>query len=124
MSFDGNSYSASALGDLSAIATGMQLAQVYPMLEEISEQVAALSAELGKQRTHQPPSKSEFNGVGWLDAAGAQKYLSMSKNTFEKYAYNAEPKIPKYRVGGKNLFKATDLDLWVMTHEDKVLGLA
>ena len=123
MSFDGNPYSASALGDLTAIAAGVQLMQVYPMLQDISKQVAVLSLELAKQKTHQlPPSQSEFDEVVWLDAAGARKYLSMSKNTFEKHLYSG--RIKKYLVGGKNFFKKTDLDLFVMTWEDKELGLA
>jgi hypothetical protein len=123
MSFDGNTYCASALSDLTAIAAGVQLMQVYPMLQDISKQVSVLTIELAKQKTHQlPTSKSEFDEVGWLDAVGARKYLSMSKNTFEKHVYSG--RLKKYLVGGKNFFKKTDLDLFVMTWQDKELGFA
>ena len=123
MSFDGNSYSASALSDLTAIAAGVQLMQVYPTLQDICKQVAVISEELAKQKIHQlPPSKSEFDEVAWLDAVGARRYLSMSKNTFEKHLYSG--RIKKYLVGGKNFLKKTDLDLFMMTWEDKELGLA
>jgi hypothetical protein len=123
MSFDGNTHSGSALSDLTAIAAGVQLMQVYPTLQDICKQVAFLREELAKQKIHQlPTSKSEFDEVVWLDAAGARKYLSMSKNTFEKHLYSG--RIKKYLVGGKNFFKKTDLDLFMMTWEDKELGLA
>jgi len=123
MSFDGNTYSASALGDLTAIAAGGELMQGYPMLQDICKQVAVIREELAKQKIHQlPPSKSEFDEVVWLDAVGARRYLSMSKNTFEKHLYSG--RIKKYLVGGKNFFKKTDLDLFMMTWEDKELGLA
>jgi excisionase family DNA binding protein len=123
MSFDGGAYPVSAFSSLNAMAAGVQLTQVYPLLQQVSQQVASLAAEVAKAKMPQfPLSKSEFDRVGWLDAEGARKYLSMSKNTFEKYVYSGS--IKKYLVGGKNLFKKTDLDLWVMTWEDKRLGFA
>lgn len=106
---------------LEGIALGMQLVQVLPMLQEISRQVSGLTAKverLERQRLS-PPPKSDSDEVAYLDAEGARKYLSMSKNTFEKYVYAEKVKIPRYLVGGKNLFKKEDLDRFVQTWEDK-----
>lgn len=58
----------------------------------------------------------------WLDRAKAEKYLSMSRNTFEKYANSEGHSIPKSLVGGKNYYRKKDLDLFVMTWKDKSLG--
>lgn len=123
MSFDGGAYPVPALGSLNAVVAGMQLTQVFPMLEQLTQQVANLTAEIAKARVPRvAPSKSGFDEVGWLDAEGARKYLSMSKNTFEKHVYLG--RIKRYLVGGKNFYKKTDLDLFVMTWEDKNLGFA
>lgn len=106
---------------LDGIAVGMQLVQVYPLLQQLSQQVSDLAAQVAKfqaQRTL-PPPKSDFDEVGYLDAKGATKYLSISKNSFEKHVYLAKVKIPRFLVGGKNLFKKADLDRFVQTWEDK-----
>lgn len=106
---------------LDGIAVGIQLAQVYPMLQLLSRQVSELTAQVAKLKVQQapPPPKSEFDDVGYLDAEGARKYLSMSKNTFEKHVYSAKVKIRRYPVGGKNYFKKSELDLFMLTWEDK-----
>ena len=109
---------------LDAIAMGMRLVQVLPMLQQISQQVSDLTAKmerLERQRLS-PPPKSDFDEAGYIDAEAARKYLSMSKNTFEKYVYSEKVKIPRYLVGGKNFFKKKDLDLFVLTWEDKNLS--
>ena len=106
---------------LDAIAMGMRLVQVLPMLQQISQQVSDLTAKmerLERQRLS-PPPKSDFDEAGYIDAEAARKYLSMSKNTFEKHVYSAKIKIPRYRVDGKNFFKKADLDRFVQTWEDK-----
>jgi hypothetical protein len=106
---------------LDAIAMGVQLVQVFPMLQQISQQVSVLTAKmerLERQRLS-PPPRSDFDEVAYLDAEGARKYLSMSKNSFEKHVYLAKVKIPRYLVGGKNLFKKADLDRFVQAWEDK-----
>ena len=106
---------------LDGMAVGIQLAQFYPMLQQLSRQMSDLSARVAKLQAQQapPPSKSAFDGVGYLDAEGARKYLSMSKNTFEKYVYLEKVKIPRHLVGGKNYFKKEDLDLFMLTWADK-----
>jgi len=109
---------------LDGIAVGMQLAQVYPLLQQLSRQVSDLTAQVAKLQAQKTPPqpKSDFDEVGYLDAEGAQKYLSMGKNTFEKHVYSAKVKIPRYLVGGKNLFKKSELDLFVRTWEHKNLS--
>lgn len=108
---------------LDAIAVGMQLSQVYPLLQQLSRQVSDLTAEVKVLKNYRSAlPKSETDDVGYLDAEGARKYLSMSKNTFEKHVYSAKIKIPRYAVGGKNFFKKKDLDLFVLTWEDKNLS--
>jgi hypothetical protein len=109
---------------LDGIAVGMQLVQVYPLLQQVSRQVSDLTAQVAKFQVQKtpPPLKSDFDDVGFVDAEGARKYLSMSKNTFEKYVYSEKVKIPRYRVGGKNYFKKKDLDLFMLTWEDKNLS--
>jgi len=111
---------------LDAIAVGIQLSQVYPLLQQLSRQVSDLTAEVKvlKACLSSLPQSSAADDVGWLDAEGARRYLSMSKNTFEKYVYSGKIKVKKYLVGGKNLFKKKELDLFVMTWEDKNLGFA
>lgn len=113
---------------LDAIAVGMQLAQVYPLLQQLSRQVSDLAGQVKASKPNQaspaPQPRNDGHEVGWLDAEGARKYLSMSKNTFEKYVYSGEIKVKKYLVGGKNLFRKQELDLFVMTWEDKHLGFA
>ena len=109
---------------LEGIALGMQLAHFLPMIPQISQQISGLTAEVARLQAQRvpPPPKSDFDEVGYLDAEGARKYLSMSKNTFEAHVYSAKVKIPRYRVGGKNFFKKKDLDLFVLTWEDKNLS--
>jgi hypothetical protein len=109
---------------LDGIAVGMQLVQVLPLLQQTVRQLSDLRSDVVKLQARQapPPPKSDFDEVGYLDAESARKYLSMSKNTFEKYVYSEKVKIPRYRVGGKNFFKKKDLDLFVLTWEDKNLS--
>jgi hypothetical protein len=108
---------------LDAIAVGMQLVQVLPLLQQLSRQVSDLTAEVKVLKTFRSAvPRSDADDVGYLDAEGARKYLSMSKNTFEAHVYSAKVKIPRYRVGGKNFFKKKDLDLFVLTWEDKNLS--
>jgi hypothetical protein len=109
---------------LDGIAVGMQLVQVYPLLQQLSRQVSDLTAQVAKFQVPKtsPPPRSDFDDVGFVDAEGARKYLSMSKNTFEKYVYSERVKIPRYRVGGKNYFKKKDLDLFMLTWENKNLS--
>jgi len=109
---------------LDGIAIGMQLVQVLPLLQQTVKQLSDLRSDVANLQARQapPPPKSDSDEVGYLDAESARKYLSMSKNTFEKYVYSEKVKIPRYRVGGKNFFKKKDLDLFVLTWEDKNLS--
>lgn len=68
-----------------------------------------------------PQAKAED---GWLDAGDSAKYLAMSPGTFDKYRYSSEVKINGYKVGGKTLYKRTDLDLFVKLYALKCAGVA
>jgi hypothetical protein len=110
---------------LDSIAVGMQLVQVLPILQQLSQQQTEIFALMKAMRVQiSRLQKSDANGPGWLDAEEARKYLSMSKNTFEKYVYTGKIKVKRYRVGGKNYFCVKDLDLFMTTWEDKTLGFA
>jgi len=69
-----------------------------------------------------PQAASTSTSDGWLDSSQAANYLQLSKTTFEKHVYKGNPKIKGYLVGGKNLYKQSDLDKWVMTWRDKSRG--
>lgn len=110
---------------LDSIAVGMQLVQVLPILQQLSQQQTEISAVMKAMQVQiSRLQKSDANAPGWLDAEKARKYLSMGKNTFEKYVYTGKIKVKRYRVGGKNYFCVKDLDLFMRTWEDKTLGFA
>lgn len=110
---------------LDSIALGMQLVQVLPILQQLSQQQTEIFALMKAMQVQiARMQKSDSNRPGWLDAEEARKYLSMSKNTFDKYVYTGKIKVKRYRVGGKNFFCVKDLDLFMMTWEDKTLGFA
>ena len=67
--------------------------------------------------------KSQSAETEWLDRAGAEKYLCMSRNTFEKYSNIKGHSIPKHLVGGKNYYRKRELDLFMITWKDKSLGI-
>ncbi|MDR3402385.1 MAG: helix-turn-helix domain-containing protein [Chthoniobacter sp.] len=94
------------------------LPPVQGILDDIKRQLAAMREELRQSRS------AKENDDGWLDARAAAKYLSMSATTFDKHRYSSSPKIPGSRVGGKMLYKRSDLDNWVRLHEIKSSGLA
>ena len=94
------------------------LPDLVEKLGRIEEKFAHLEAEVKKN------VGGEKDLDGWIDAAKAAKYLDMSPGTFDKYRYTVEPKITGHTVGGKTLYKRTDLDLWVKLWELKSNGLA
>ena len=59
---------------LDAIAVGIQLSQVYPLLQQLSRQVSDLTAEVKvlKACLSSLPQSSAADDVGWLDAEGAR----------------------------------------------------
>jgi len=108
---------------LDAIALGMQLVQVLPILQQVLQRQTEIFGQMKSLQVQiSGMQKPDGDQPEWLDAEGALKYLSMSKNTFEHHVYSAKVKIPRYRVGGKNYFKRSELDLFVRTWEDKNLS--
>ena len=107
--------------DLTHVQTGYQLAQLPTLMAGVLKEVLAVRCAIEAQAVGRVVVPSSTDD-GWLDSEAAAKYLNLSKGTFEKHVYKAENKIRAYRVGGKNLFKKSDLDNWVKTWEDKSLG--
>jgi excisionase family DNA binding protein len=104
-----------------AVESGYWLSQMPNVLEQVLEEVRSLRHELKAfPATTQPITSYEKDG--WLDSKDAASYLGMSKNTFEKHRYKATNTIKAYMVGGKNFFKRSDLDRWVMTWKDRSDG--
>ena len=104
---------------ITALLNGIAaIPRLLALLEAQGRDIANLrTAITATARQHEPKS-------GWLDAAGAAAYLSMSPGTFDKYRYQTSPKIKGYKVGGKVLYKPADLDSFVMLFELKSSGLA
>jgi excisionase family DNA binding protein len=51
----------------------------------------------------------------YLDKAESAKYLGVSVRTFEGWM----DRLPKYRPGGKPLFKRSELDEFMRRHEER-----
>jgi hypothetical protein len=108
---------------LDAIALGMQLVQVLPILQQVLQRQTEIFGQMKSMQVQiSGMQKPDADQPEWLDAEGARTYLSMSKNTFQKHVYSAEVKIRRYPVGGKNYFKKSELDLFMLTWEDKNLS--
>jgi len=60
----------------------------------------------------------------WMDAEEARIYVKACKNTFNKYRYNFNPRLIGSPVGGKTLYKKSDIDHWVRTYECKSADLS
>jgi glucan phosphorylase len=60
----------------------------------------------------------------YMSAEDAQKYLGMSKGTFEKYRYSTKVKFKSYPLDGKHWFKKSDLDRFMSLYSLKTAGLA
>lgn len=58
----------------------------------------------------------------WLDAASAAAYMDVSKSTFDKYRYLTTPKLKGARVGGKTLFKKSDIELFIRLYDLRMQG--
>ena len=56
---------------------------------------------------------------GYLTPSEAQKYLGMSKGTFDKYRYTSKIKIKGYQLDGKTWYKKDDLDKFMLTYQAK-----
>jgi len=91
---------------------------VVALLEELKREFTAMRADEAKR---QDAPKIEN---GWIDAKKAAEYLDMSPNTFDKHRYQSEPKLKGCQVGGKTLYKKSDLDVWVKLWAVKSGGLA
>lgn len=91
--------------------------EINRRLDGIARQVAAIQDRLSRL-----PAKQDENR--WVDATGAARYMYVSKSTFDKYRYLTTPKLKGSRVGGKILFKKSDIDLFVRLYDLKKQGYA
>ena len=91
--------------------------EIIRRLDGIARQVAAIQDQLTRL-----PSKQDEDH--WLDATGAAKYMSVSMSTFDKYRYLTTPKLKGSRVGGKTLFKKSDIDSFVRFYDLRKQGYA
>ncbi len=60
----------------------------------------------------------------WMDAEDARVYMRVSKNTFDNYRYSFNPRLIGHPVGGKTLYKKSDIDHWVRTYQYKSADLS
>jgi len=68
--------------------------------------------------------RSSSEGDSWLDAKRAAEYLDVSSGTFDKLRYKAHPRLKGYRVGGKTLYKKSELDQFVKLYDVRAEGIS
>jgi len=59
-----------------------------------------------------------------MDTTGADRYMCVSRSTFDKYRFLTTPKLKGSRVNRKTLFKKSDIDLFVRLYDLKKQGYA
>ena len=91
--------------------------EIIRRLDGIARQVATIQDQVTRL-----PSKQDEDR--WLDPTGAAKYMCVSKSTYDKYRYLTTPKLKGSRVGGKTLYKKSDIDLFVRLYDLKKQGYA
>ena len=69
-------------------------------------------------------SSEKGNFDGYISASAARNYLGMSQNTFDKYSYDSKIKLKGCKLDGKNWYKKSDLDLFMLTYDLKSRGIA
>jgi hypothetical protein len=87
-------------------------------LSEINSKVDAIQNRLLKVSENDPGQ------IGYMSPKMARNYLGMSQNTFDKYRYSGEVRIKGYKLDGKNWYKKSDLDLFMLTYDLKSRGIA
>lgn len=94
--------------------------QVVRLLEEQGREIAALRQDI-KALTR---PAGDVGNDGWLGAKEAAQYFGMSAGTFDKYRYQTDVRIKGYKLGGKTLYKRSDLDTFVKLFEVRSSGLS
>ena len=85
---------------------------------ELSGALELLRSEVSSLRDHlQKLPSLEESKVGYMSPEAAMKYLGMSKNTFDKYRYQTKIKIKGYKLDGKNWYKISDLDRFMLCYD-------
>lgn len=82
-------------------------------LPSMAEEIKGIRREVAAVREETRKLNAPATVDGWLDARRAMQYLSMSKNTFDKYRYKETLALKGSMVGGKEFFKKSDLDLYM-----------
>ena len=80
--------------------------------------------EIRREITELSRSTRSADANGWIDAKEAAIYLGLSANTFDKYRYQTRPRLIGHKVGGKILYRRSDLDTFVKLFYIKSAGLA
>ena len=105
---------------ISVIANNIDaIPSILNVLNEIQESVALLQKENLRMRD------LVIKGDDcWMDAEDARVYMRVSKNTFDNYRYSFNPRLIGHPVGGKTLYKKSDIDHWVRTYQYKSADLS
>jgi hypothetical protein len=73
------------------------------------------------QTVFKPKSASEDR---WMCASEAMEYMSVTKNTFDRYRYECSPKLPGYPVNGKVFYSRNEIDKWIRSYMYRSQGLS
>jgi len=87
-------------------------------VRDLQRQIASMAEELARRRD------GSDNPDGWLGPREAAKYLGISMGTFDKFRYEATPRLKGSALDGKTLFKKADLDVYVRLYSLKSAGLS
>ena len=111
---------------LQGFAAGIQLAQVVPILNNLTELVQAQSQQIQRMQDCIARLGENTNGDydRWLGAEEAAAHMGLSINSFDKYRYKAEVRIKGHRLDGSLRYKKSDLDRFILTYDVKSRGLA
>lgn len=87
-------------------------------ISELHEKIDSIQEFLGEL------SKNIALGDRYMPPKEAIAYLGVCPKTFDKYRYETKVRIKGYKLDGMNLYKKSDLDLFMMTYEAKSKGFA
>ena len=94
------------------LASLMQGSSVGSDIRELRAEISGFMATIREVLT-----ASRQDEDRWLDARAAREYLGgMSESTFDKYRYTTKTRIKGYLVGGKTLYKKSELDRFVILY--------
>lgn len=104
---------------LDQVQKTLQLLQLPESVELMLEKIESVNRKLESFQDYLIKTEFPIDADRYMSSDEAQKYLSMSKNTFEKYRYSTAVKIPSYPLDGKCWFRKSDLDRFMLTYKYK-----